>query len=183
MFMLLLAAFQVLLMRYTAQTDICVGTALANRTHPVLEDLVGFFVNTLVLRTDLTGNPSFLEIVKRVREVTLGAYANQDVPFEQLVEVLQPERDLSRPPLFQVMFGLQQLQETIQPPQGITISNLHVEHAITKFDLTFGLGSSAQGLHCGIEYNVDLFEAETILQLLQHWEILLEAIIDAPHTL
>ncbi len=117
LFMLLLAAFQVLLARYTGQTDISVGTAIANRLRPELEGLIGFFINTLVLRTDLSGNPSFVDLLRRVREVALGAYTHQDVPFEHLVEVLQPERDLSRSPLFQVSFGVQQMSNSVETPE------------------------------------------------------------------
>ena len=110
-FMLFLGAFQVLLARYTGQIDISVGTPIANRSYQELEGLIGFFVNTLVLRTDLSDDPSFLEVLHRVRSVALQAYAHQDIPFEQLVEMLQPVRDLSRSPLFQVMFTLQQMVE------------------------------------------------------------------------
>ena len=108
LFMLLLAAFQILLVQYSGQQDIAVGTPIANRTHDELEGLIGFFVNTLVLRTQVRDELSFVQVLEQVRELALGAYAHQDVPFEQLVEMLQPERDLSRSPLFQVMFGVQQ---------------------------------------------------------------------------
>jgi non-ribosomal peptide synthetase component F len=141
LFMTLLAAFQVLLARYTGQSDISVGTPIANRTRTELEGLIGFFVNTLVLRTDLSGNLSFIEVLKRVREVALGAYAHQDVPFEQLVEALQPERDLSRSPLFQVMLVMQQVSvsqtvEATESPEELALSGLGVEQNTTKFDLT-----------------------------------------------
>src|SRR5262249_27736346 len=108
LFMTLLATYQTLLYRYSGQEDILIGTPIANRNRAEIEGLIGFFVNTLVLRTDLSGQPQFFELLKRVKEVALAAYSNQDVPFEKLVEELQPERDMSRSPLFQVMFALQE---------------------------------------------------------------------------
>ncbi|HJT55217.1 MAG TPA: condensation domain-containing protein, partial [Ktedonobacteraceae bacterium] len=133
LFMTLLAAFQVLLCRYSGQSDLTVGTPVANRTQAELEDLIGFFVNTLVLRADLSDNPSFEQILRRVREVCLGAYAHQDVPFEKLVEVLQPQRDLSRSPLFQAAFQLQYAPKNQQRLQGLTISGLPNQSQTAKF--------------------------------------------------
>ena len=122
--MTLMAAFKVVLMRYSGQEDISVGTAIANRTRKEVEGLIGFFVNTLVMRTDLSGNPSFRELVRREREVALGAYAHQELPFEKLVEELNPERDLSRSPLFQVMMLLQHAgRETLELP-GVKLSGV-----------------------------------------------------------
>jgi non-ribosomal peptide synthetase component F len=149
---------------------------VANRQQAQLENLIGFFVNTLVLRTDLSGNPSFAEVLHRVRKVCLGAYAHQDVPFEQVVEALEPERDLSRSPLFQVLFALQYTS----PEQGeladIQVSPLEVEHAVSKFDLTLSLAETKHGLHATLQYNSDLFEAQTIQRLLGHWQTLLEGV-------
>lgn len=180
LFMVMFAAFQVLLARYTHQFDVVIGTPIANRSHEELEQVHGFFANTLVLRTDLSGSPTFQEVVRRVRNVCLGAYAHQDVPFEQLVEELQPERDLSRNPLFQVMFQLY----TPHDP-GITIPNLSVSRQIldsgtAKFDLLFSLGDRGSGLYGGIEYSTDLFEEATIIRLIGHYQRLLEEIIADP---
>jgi amino acid adenylation domain-containing protein len=185
LFMLLLAAFQVLLARYSGQEDISVGTAIANRSQPQVQGVIGFFLNTLVLRSDLAGNPSFQEVLRRVKEVALGAYAHQEVPFERLVEELQPQRDLSRSPLFQVMFGVQQLAGSIESATGQTSDDLQLlaERRTTKFDLTLNMISSAEGLYCGVEYNTDLFEAATIHRLLECWQILLEGIVASPQTL
>ncbi|WP_201376287.1 non-ribosomal peptide synthase/polyketide synthase [Ktedonobacter robiniae] len=187
LFMLLLTAFQVLLARYSGQTDICVGTPIANRTRAELEGLIGFFVNTLVLRADLSGDPTFREALHQGREVALGAYSHQDVPFEQLVDVLQPERDLSISPLFQAMFVMQQDMTATQhapgheePREAGVSGALDVEHTTTKFDLSLFVSVRETGLYCGIEYCRDLFEPATIGRMLEHWQILLEGIVAQP---
>ena len=180
LFMLLLASFQVLLARYSGQSDISIGTVIANRTQPELEGLIGFFVNTLVLRSDLSGNPSFADLLKHVRSITLDAYAHQEVPFEKLVEVLQPQRDLSRSPLFQIMFGIQQPPEITDMFEGATVRRLNTQHRVAKFDMTFNVVTGAQDLYCEVEYNTDLFEAATIERLLMHWQILLTGIVAHP---
>jgi amino acid adenylation domain-containing protein len=180
LFMTLLAAFQVLLARYTGQSDISVGTVITNRRYAELEGLIGFFINTLVLRTDLSGNPSFQEALGRVREVALSVYAHQEVPFEKLVEVLQPERDLSRSPLFQVAFGLQHAPRSLQKLHGLTVSGLSNEGTTAKFDLSLMITDSERGLHCDVEYNTDLFEAGTITRLLDHFHTLLAGIVTQP---
>jgi amino acid adenylation domain-containing protein len=176
LFMTLLAAFQTLLYRYTGEQDICVGSPIANRNHSETEQLIGFFVNTLVLRTNLGGNPQFSELLQRVREVTLGAYAHQDLPFEQLVEVLQPQRDLSYQPLFQVMFVLQNSPESDLELPGLSINTLEIEGDTALFDLTLSIEDSEQGLVGALEYNTDLFDASTITRMLSHFQTLLEAI-------
>jgi amino acid adenylation domain-containing protein len=180
LFMTLLAAFKVLLYRYTGQADMVVGSPIAGRTRAEVENLIGFFVNTLVLRTDLSGGPSFRELLGRVRETALGAYAHQDVPFERLVEELQPERDLSRSPLFQVMFALQNAPQKSLQLEGLTLSYLKTESRVAKFDLLLFMADSADGIKGALEYNTDLFEPATIERLLSHFRILLEAIVAQP---
>ncbi|HTK11515.1 MAG TPA: amino acid adenylation domain-containing protein, partial [Ktedonobacteraceae bacterium] len=177
LFMTLLATFQLLLMRYSGQADITVGTPIANRTRQELEELIGFFVNTLVLRTDLSGNPTFLELLHRVREVVLSAYLHQDVPFEKIVEVLRPERDLSRSPLFQVMFIWQNVPRPTQTFEQITMSPLELVNVSSKFDLTFFIEHVDAGLLCNVEYSTDLFEPNTIQRMLGHWQTLLEEML------
>jgi len=180
LFMTLLAAFQTLLYRYTGQTDICVGTPVANRNRSEIEELIGFFVNTLVLRTDVSGNPSFEDVVSRAREVALGAYAHQDLPFEQLVEELQPVRSLSYTPLFQVMFALQNAPMPSLELPGLTLNPLATESATAKFDLTLSVENTEQGLVGSWEYNTDLFDAATITRMAGHFQTLLEGIVANP---
>jgi amino acid adenylation domain-containing protein len=182
LFMTLLAGFQTLLHRYTGQDDICVGSPIANRTRAETENLVGFFVNSLVLRADLGGNPTFRELLGRVREAALGAYAHQDLPFEQLVEVLQPPRDLSRPPLFQVMFALQ--NTPVSPPAvpGLHVQALDIDNGTAKFDLTVFLFETGQGLKGEVQYNTDLFDAATIERLTGHFRTLLEGAAANPES-
>jgi amino acid adenylation domain-containing protein/non-ribosomal peptide synthase protein (TIGR01720 family) len=180
LFMTLLAAFQVLLSRYTGQQDISVGSPIANRNSSDVEGLIGCFVNTLVLRTDLSGDPTFQEAVRRVKEVALGAYAHQDLPFEKLVEVLQPERDMSRPPLFQVSFVMQNAPFGNEALAGLKLSPLEDGNSTAKIDLTLTLMPMEQGLGCMVEYNTDLFDLATIQRFLRHWQTLLESIADDP---
>jgi len=191
LFITLLAAFQTLLYRYTGLEDIPVGSPIANRNRSEIEGLIGFFVNSLVMRTDLSGNPTFRELLERVREVALGAYAHQDLPFERLVEELQPERDLSRNPLFQVVFALQNAPlEALELP-GLTLSPLNFDPGTTRFDLEFHLsarsgslaslgGDRADGLGVLAVYNTDLFDAATITRMLAHFHHLLLGIIADP---
>jgi natural product biosynthesis luciferase-like monooxygenase protein/amino acid adenylation domain-containing protein len=180
LFMTLLAAFQVLLARYTGQTDISVGTPIANRRQAEIEGLIGFFVNTLVMRTDLSGNPTFEQVLQRVRKVCLEAYAHQDLPFEKVVEELVPQRDLSRSQLFQVMLVLQNAPLAQADLAGVRVEPWDVETLTSKFDLTLSITQTDQGLSCALEYSTDLFELQTITCLLGHWQTLLQGIITNP---
>ncbi|KYC36596.1 non-ribosomal peptide synthetase [Scytonema hofmannii PCC 7110] len=180
LFMTILAAFQILLYRYTGQEDICVGSPIANRNQVEIQDLIGLFVNTLVLRTDLSGNPSFLKLLSRVREMCVSAYANADIPFEQLVEELQPERNLSHMPLFQVMFALQENSQKDLTLPGLTLSWLPRHTQTAKFDLTLYLVDAEPELTGLLEYNTDLFAAETITRMVEHFRTLLEGIVADP---
>ena len=149
-------------------------------TRSELEGLLGCFVNTLVLRTDLSGNPSFHELLKRVREATLGAYDHQDVPFEKLVEELQPARDLSHSPLFQVLFVLQNVPTTIEHLDGLAISSIPLENTSAKFDMSLQLQETTHGLHAILEYNRDLFKTDTMQRFLGHFEHILEELVADP---
>ncbi|MBX9258921.1 non-ribosomal peptide synthase/polyketide synthase, partial [Desmonostoc muscorum CCALA 125] len=180
LFMTLLAAYDTLLYRYTGQTDILVGTPIANRDRTEIEGLIGFFVNTLVLRANLDGDRTFQELLPEIREMALGAYAHQDLPFEMLVEALQPERDLSHTPLFQVMFVLQNAPMSQVELSGLTINHLPIESATAKFDLTLTMENTATGLVGAWEYNTDLFDASTIERMTGHFVTLLEAIVENP---
>ncbi|MEG4574228.1 amino acid adenylation domain-containing protein [Microcoleus sp. N3A4] len=180
LFMTLLAAFQILLYRYTGQADICTGTPIANRNRLEIEGLIGFFVNTLVLRTDLSGNPSFLKLLLQVREVALGAYAHQDLPFEQLVEELQPTRSLSHTPLFSVMFVFHNVPLIPSELPGLTVSPFEVENFTAKLDLTLSFENTREGLIGLWKYNTDLFDAVTIARMAGHFQTLLEGIVANP---
>src|SRR5262245_11294765 len=180
LFMTLLAAFQILIHRYTRQEDIAVGSPVAGRNQPEIENLIGFFVNTLLLRTDLSDNPTFRDLLARVRGVALGAYDHQDVPFEKLVEELQPERTLSRSPLFQVMFAFHNAPSSALKLEGLTLSPLNIDSETAKFDLLLSMQDGAERLRGLIEYNTDLFDASTIARLLRHFEVLLKGIVANP---
>ena len=180
--MTLLAAFQVLLYRYTGQTDIVVGTDIANRTRVETEALIGFFVNLLVLRSDLSGTPAFRTVLRQVREMVLGAYAHQDIPFEMLVENLRLERRLNQTPLIQVLFVLQNVLSSQTGLPGITLSSLRSETTTAKFDVALFMQESPQGLHGAVTYSTDLFEANTIATLMNRFEVLLHNIVAYPDT-
>jgi len=181
LFMTLLAAFVLLLHRYSGQDDIIVGSPTANRTPSEIEGLIGFFVNTLALRVRVSEEESFRELLGRVRETTIGANAHQDFPFEQLVEELHPERDMSRSPLFQVMLALQNAPIPEMKLPHLTLSALEIENETALFDLLLSLAETDQGLAGKLFYNTDIFKAETITQLLVHFRGLLESIVRQPH--
>ncbi|HEY0605462.1 MAG TPA: amino acid adenylation domain-containing protein [Herpetosiphonaceae bacterium] len=183
LFMTLLAAFYVLLFRYTGETDLLVGSPIANRAFMDLEPLLGLFLNTLVLRADLSGNGSFRRLLHQVRDTTLEAYAHQNVPFEQLLETLRPPRDPSHTPLFQVLFMLQNAPGPDAEQRELEVEFARVEKTSARFDLTLSLSETADGLRVMAEYKTDLFAATTIDRLLGHYGTLLEAIavdIDQP---
>jgi amino acid adenylation domain-containing protein len=180
LFMTLLAVFQVLLYRYSGQEDIAVGTPIAGRRHAELEGLIGFFANTLVLRADLSGNPRFCELLARVRESALGAYTHQDLPFEKLVEELALGRDMSRNPLFQVLFALQNAPGAELALEQVQVSRVPVAQRSAKFDLSLTVNDSPAGLHTSWEFSTDLYDAPTIERMARHFERLLEGVVADP---
>jgi amino acid adenylation domain-containing protein len=184
LFMTLLSAFAVLMSRYSGQRDVAIGTPIANRARGESEGLIGFFVNTLVMRCDLSGEPSFVELLRRVREVALQGYAHQDIPFEYLVDALSPERSLSHSPLFQVAFALQNLPFDRIQLEGAQIAPLQYEpepgEGVSRFDLSLSLSETPSGLMGGLEYNTDLFDRSTVQRLLRHYARLLGKIVADP---
>lgn len=183
-FMTLLSAFQVLLYRYSGQTDICVGTPIANRSQQELEGLIGFFANTLALRNNLQGDLSFEELLKQARQTTLEAYEHQETPFEKVVEMAEKSRDTSRNPVFQVMFVLRNTPEIPQLNiDDLTISPVEFEHSTAIFDLILFITESDEGYHASFEYSADLFRRETIERMIEHFQVLLSGIIEQPGNL
>jgi acyl carrier protein len=178
LFMTLAAAFQTLLHRYTGQTDIVIGTDVANRNRRETEDLIGFFVNQLVLRTNLSGNPTFGELLAQVRKVTLDAYTHQDLPFDKLVEVLNPDRSRSRTPLFQAKLVLQNTPTGVLrlPELSLSLAGEQDTTGTAKFDLLLTMAESEQGLKGSLGYSMELFEAETIKRMVGHFETLLRSV-------
>jgi hypothetical protein len=180
LFMTLLTAFKTLLYRYTRQDDIVVGTNIANRNRGAVEGLIGFFVNNLVLRTDLSGDPTFREALARVRDTALGAYAHEDLPFEMLVETLQPERLGNHAPLFQVMFVLQNAPMPKLRLEGLALSMVEVERETSTFDLSLMMGEAADRIFGHFVYNTDLFAHATINRIAQSFQHLLKAVVAQP---
>ncbi|MFL6336447.1 MAG: amino acid adenylation domain-containing protein, partial [Pyrinomonadaceae bacterium] len=180
LFMLLLAAFKVLLYRYSGERDVVVGSDIANRNRGETEGLLGFFINQLVLRTDLSGDPTFRALLGRVRETALDAYAHQDVPFEKLVEALQPERHLSRSPLFQIKFTLQNMPvETLELPE-LSLKMLDVRGHTSRYDIGIGIGEGEGGLYGLVEYSTELFDRTTVERMFRHYQTLLESVVADP---
>ncbi len=180
LYMALLAAFQALLHRCSGQEDFAVGSPIAGRNRKEVEGLIGFFVNTLVLRTDLSRDPSFRELLSRVRETCLGAYAHQDVPFETLVDELHPARDLSRSPLFQVVFSLQRVALPEVRVSGLSLEPLPADSGAVKFDLVLAMTDDESGLRGELKYRIELFDAATMQRLLGHFQTLLEGVVADP---
>ncbi|MFP2964376.1 condensation domain-containing protein, partial [Myxococcus sp. 1LA] len=182
-FMVLLAAYQTVLWRYSGQGDISVGFPIAGRTHAETEGLIGLFANTLVLRARVHSEHAFRDLLAQVREVTLGAYAHQHVPFEKLVEALQPERDLSRSPLFQVTLSLQNTPvPEARLEQGLSLSVVDAQIQTSKFDLSMFVAEMPEGVSASVNYNSDLFEAKTAERMLRQMRVLLEAAVARPET-
>ncbi|WP_375773015.1 amino acid adenylation domain-containing protein [Archangium gephyra] len=180
LFMTLLAGFQVLLHRYSGQDDISVGSPMAGRGQAELEGLIGFFVNVLVMRARVRGEESFRELLRQVREVALGAYAHEEVPFDKLVEALNPPRDTSRAPLFQVSFALQNAPSPDLKLPGIESRPLELTGQVSKYDLTLSLRETGTGLEGIVEYSTDLFDASTIARMAGHLRTLLEGVVADP---
>ena len=179
-FMVLLAGFQVLLHRYTGEEDMIVGSPTANRSRAEIENVIGFFVNNLVLRTDVSGNPTVRELLARTREVALEAYAHQDVPFDELVEVLKPRRALDHSPLFQVMFSFQNLPIPDIDLPGLTLSPIDIETNTARFDLSVDIAERKEGLKLHFEYNLDVLDSATIERMPEHFRGLLEGFVRKP---
>ncbi|SJZ83675.1 non-ribosomal peptide synthase domain TIGR01720/amino acid adenylation domain-containing protein/thioester reductase domain-containing protein [Chitinophaga eiseniae] len=181
LFMTMLAAFKVLLYRYSGQEDICVGSPIANRTQQTIEPLIGFFVNTIALRSNMAGNPDFLSLLKQVKATLLEAYQYQDAPFEKIVEAVVSDRDMSRTPLFQVMFILQNLPEVPHLQlDDVQVAMQPVANSTSKFDLTVDVTTTDSGMRFRVEYCSDLYEEATIARMMEHYLVLLEAIVAAP---
>jgi amino acid adenylation domain-containing protein/non-ribosomal peptide synthase protein (TIGR01720 family) len=180
LFMTLLAAFKTLLLRYTGQEDILVGSPIAGRNRKELERLIGFFVNTLVLRTSVSSNVSFRELLSRVREVTLGAYVHQDIPLEKLLEELKLKRDLNHNPLFRVWFNMANVVDTSLELSGLSVETISNIETPAKFDLNLYVREQKQAIELKLVYNIDLFEAERMIVMLNQFEYLLKQIVSTP---
>lgn len=176
-FMLLLAVFEILLYRYSGQEDVIVGTVVANRSQPEVSGLIGFIMNTLVLRNDLSGNPTFAELLQRVKNITLDAFTHQELPFDLLLEELKPERDISRTPLFQVMYIHQNATDTELQIQGLQMRSLEIQNKAAPFDLRLITQETPAGILCRLDYCTALYKDSTILVMLNHYRNLIEGVV------
>jgi aspartate racemase len=183
LFMALLAAFGVVMGRAVGQDDFLIGTDVAGRNHAATEKLIGFFVNQLVLRVDLSGNPTFRELLQRIRQTTLDAYARQDVPFEKLVDQISPERTLARSPLFQVKLVLQNTpRESLSIP-GLTVRPLDIQDKTAKFDMLINMRDTSSGIAASNQYDADLFDAATVSSLMGLYAAALKFLASEPKAL
>jgi hypothetical protein len=180
LFMTMLAAFECLLHRYTGQVDMVIGTGVANRNRREIEELIGFFVNMLVMRTDLSGNPTFKQLLARVREATLAAFAFENLPFEKLVETLHPDRNVAGTSLLKVVFWHQSVPMTSFSLEGLTFTPLELNNEMIYFDLMAEIVEGEEGLAIRLSYNTNQFNPETIARLLTHYEALLQCVVDQP---
>ena len=184
LFMTLLSGLKALLYQYTRQEDICIGSGVAGRQHQELENLIGFFVNTLALRSTVRSDMRFEELLQKVKATTLGAYENQDAPFEKVVDAVVSRRDLSRNPLFQVMFVLQNTPEVPEMKLGdVELTPENYEHSTAQFDLSFSIRETSEGLEGELEYCSDIYKSETIGRLIDHYIQVLRAVAKEPHQL
>jgi len=182
LFMTMLAAFECLLHRYTGQVDMVVGTGVANRNRSEIEELIGFFVNMLVMRTDLSGNPTFKQVLARVREATLAAFAFENLPFEKLVETLHPDRNVAGTSLLKVVFWHQSVPLTSFSLEGLTFTPVELNNEMIYFDLMAEIVEGEEGLAIRLSYNTNQFNPETIARLLTHYEALLQCVVDQPES-
>jgi hypothetical protein len=180
LFMTLMAAFQALMHRYTSQDDISIGCAVAGRNSPEVENLIGFFLNILILRVDTSGAPGFVELLERVRHVCLSAYAHQDMPFEKLVEELNPDRELNRNPFVDVMFAFQNTPRVVPQLYDATVSQFDIDNGIARFDLQLYMEEIGGRLRGYFSYNTDLFHEQTIVRMAERFSALIENIIADP---
>jgi hypothetical protein len=180
LFMTMLAAFECLLHRYSGQVDMVVGTGIANRNRSEVEELIGFFINMLVMRTDLSGNPTFKQVLARVREATLAAYMFEDLPFEKLVETLRPDRNVAGTSLLKLAFWHQSVPLSPFSLEGLTFTPLASNNEVIYFDLMAEIVEGAGGLTIRLSYNTNQFKPETITRLLTHYETLLQSVVDEP---
>ncbi|WP_344854077.1 condensation domain-containing protein, partial [Pedobacter jeongneungensis] len=181
LFMTLLSAFDILMYRYSGQSDICVGSPVLGRTDQALEPLIGFFVNTVALRIDLKGNPSYLSVLAQVKDTTLEGYSHQSTPFEQVVDAVVTDRDSGRSPLFQVFFTLQDLsQEQRLRIDNVVVSPLDVTHTTSRFEIGFTVIERASGIHLSVNYNSDFYSRSRIERMAIHYEELLRSILLDP---